>query len=36
MLVAGSDEAKMATYALNVATQTWSWSIPPIFDAGSA
>src|SRR5207244_6349437 len=36
VLAAGSDEAKMATYALNVATQTWSMVDPTVLDAGSA
>src|SRR5262249_13191887 len=36
VLVAGSDEAKMATYALDVATQTWSVVDPRVLDADSA
>jgi hypothetical protein len=32
----GSDEAKMASYVLNVATQTWSVVDPTILDGGSA
>jgi hypothetical protein len=36
VLVAGSDEAKMATYVLNVATQSWSVVDPTVLDAGSA
>src|SRR5262249_17327895 len=36
VLAAGSDEAKMATYALNVATQSWSVIDPTVLDAGSA
>jgi chitodextrinase len=36
ILAAGSDEAKMATYALDVATQTWSVIDPTVLDAGSA
>src|SRR5262249_49462585 len=36
MLVAGSDEAKMATYTLNVGTQTWSVVDPAILNAGSS
>jgi hypothetical protein len=36
VLAAGSDEAKMATYVLNVATQSWSVVDPTILDAGSA
>jgi hypothetical protein len=36
VLAAGSDEAKMATYQLNVATQTWSVVDSTILDAGSA
>jgi len=36
VLVAGSDEAKMATYTLDVASQTWTTVDPTILDAGSA
>ncbi len=36
VLAAGSDEAKMASYVLNVATQTWSVVDPTVLDAGSA
>ena len=36
ILAAGSDEALMATYALNVATQTWSVVDSRVLDAGSA
>src|SRR5262249_44253136 len=36
VLAAGSDEAKMASYVLNVATQTWSVVDPSVLDAGSA
>jgi hypothetical protein len=36
VLVAGSDEAKMGTYALNVGAQTWSVVDPTVLDAGSA
>ena len=36
VLAAGSDEAKMGTYVLNVATQTWSVVDPTVLDAGSA
>jgi hypothetical protein len=35
VIVTGSDEAKMPTYALNVATQTWSVVDPTVLDAGS-
>src|SRR5262249_6556145 len=35
VLAAGSDEAKMATYVLNVGTQSWSVVDPTILDAGS-
>lgn len=35
VIVAGSDEAKMATYALNVSTQTWAVVDPAVLDAGS-
>ena len=35
VIFAGSDEAKMATYALDVDTQTWSTVDPRILDAGS-
>jgi hypothetical protein len=36
VLAAGSDEAKMATYQFNVATQTYSVVDPTVLDAGSA
>ncbi len=36
ILAAGSDEALMATYALNVATQTWAVVDSRVLDAGSA
>jgi N,N-dimethylformamidase beta subunit-like, C-terminal/Concanavalin A-like lectin/glucanases superfamily/Galactose oxidase-like, Early set domain/Bacterial Ig domain/Glyoxal oxidase N-terminus len=36
VLVAGSDEAKMGTYALDVAAQTWTTVDPTVLDAGSA
>ncbi|HEY7310523.1 MAG TPA: Ig-like domain-containing protein [Gemmataceae bacterium] len=36
VLAAGSDEAKMGTYELNVATQTWTTVDPTVLDAGSA
>lgn len=36
VLAAGSDEAQMASYVLNVATQTWSVVDPTVLDAGSA
>jgi hypothetical protein len=36
VLVAGSDEAKMASYVLNVNTQQWSVVDPTVLDAGSA
>ncbi len=36
VLAAGSDEALMATYALDVGTQTWSVVDPRVLDAGSA
>jgi hypothetical protein len=36
VLAAGSDEHTMATYALNVATQSWSVVDPTVLDAGSA
>ncbi|MCI0682547.1 MAG: Ig-like domain-containing protein [Gemmataceae bacterium] len=36
VLVAGSDEAKMATYILDVATQSWSLVDPTVLDGGSA
>src|SRR5579884_2826435 len=36
VLAAGSDEAAMATYELNVATQTWTTVDPTVLDAGSA
>src|SRR5262249_1896818 len=36
VIAAGSDEALMATYALNVATQTWSVVDPTVLDAGSS
>jgi hypothetical protein len=36
VLAAGSDEAKMATSVLNVATQTWTTVDSTILDAGSA
>jgi hypothetical protein len=35
VIVTGSDEAKMPTYALDVATQTWSTVDPTVLDAGS-
>jgi hypothetical protein len=35
VIAAGSDEAKMATYALNLATQTWDVVDPTVLDAGS-
>ncbi len=35
VLAAGSDESKMGTFALNVATQTWSTIDPTVLDAGS-
>jgi hypothetical protein len=35
VIAAGSDEAKMATYALNVGTQTWDVIDPTVLDAGS-
>ena len=36
VLAAGSDESPMATYALNVATQTWSVVDPTAVDGGSS
>jgi hypothetical protein len=36
VLAAGSDEAKMGTYALDVATQTWTTVDPTVLDGGSA
>jgi hypothetical protein len=36
ILSAGSDEAKMATYALDPTTQKWSVVDPTVLDAGSA
>jgi hypothetical protein len=36
VMAAGSDEAKMGSYELNVATQTWSVVDPTVLDAGSA
>jgi hypothetical protein len=36
VLVAGSDEAPMATYSLNVAAQTWTVVDPTVINAGSA
>jgi hypothetical protein len=36
ILAAGSDEAKMATYALDPTTQKWSVVDPTVLDAGSA
>ena len=36
VLAAGSDEAKMATYLLNVGTQQWSVVDSTVLDAGSA
>jgi hypothetical protein len=36
VLAAGSDESLMATYALNVATQTWTTIDSTVLDAGSA
>jgi hypothetical protein len=36
VLAAGSDEAAMATYELNVGTQTWTTVDPNVLDAGSA
>jgi hypothetical protein len=36
VLAAGSDESPMATYALNLTTQTWSVVDPTVLDAGSA
>ena len=36
VLAAGSAEAKMGTYVLNTATQTWSVVDPTVLDAGSA
>src|SRR5215218_4753173 len=35
VIVTGSDEAKMPTYALNVSTQAWSTVDPAVLDAGS-
>jgi hypothetical protein len=35
VVVTGSDEAKMPTYALDVASQTWSTVDPAVLDAGS-
>jgi hypothetical protein len=36
VMAAGSDEAKMASYELNVATQTWTTVDSTVLDAGSA
>ena len=36
ILVAGSDEAKMATYVLDLASQKWSVVDPTVLDAGEA
>src|SRR5262249_21059982 len=36
VLAAGSDEAKMATYVLDLATQQWSVVDPTVLDGGSA
>jgi hypothetical protein len=36
VLAAGSDEAKMGTYELDVGTQTWTTVDPTVLDAGSA
>ena len=36
VLAAGSDEAKMGTFVLDLAAQTWSTVDPTVLDAGSA